>query len=165
MENEKGNFRSSVFGGFNRQDVANYIEKLSAERNRYKEESADLRDKADGLEDTVEQLKAQIEELENQAAELKAQLDEANAQVIKFKEPIIKAVDTFDEVTLALNEFKSAFEADAKSAADLSAAASDSITKLCEYVGSIPVSAGAVCAKIDAVIEKLQQQKNESEGV
>ena len=32
-----GNFRKSLFGGFNRNDVSKYIVKLAAERNEYKE--------------------------------------------------------------------------------------------------------------------------------
>ena len=52
MSNEKGNFRGQLFGGFNRKDVVNYIEKLAQERNMYKE-------KYEALSDEMEKLKEQ----------------------------------------------------------------------------------------------------------
>ena len=63
MANEKGNFRSSLFGGFNRRDVADYIEKLSAERNRYKAENSSLNETVEKLQSDIEDLNAQIKEL------------------------------------------------------------------------------------------------------
>ena len=41
---DNGNFRESLFGGFNRSDVSEYIVKLARERNEYKEraEAAEL---------------------------------------------------------------------------------------------------------------------------
>ncbi len=56
MEQEKGNFKSRVFGGFNRQDVIGYIESLAKERNDLKRENGALRGKVEALEDRLAEL-------------------------------------------------------------------------------------------------------------
>lgn len=53
MEQEKGNFKSRVFGGFNRHDVIGYIEALAKERNDLKRENVALRGKVEALEDRL----------------------------------------------------------------------------------------------------------------
>lgn len=53
MEQERGNFKSRVFGGFNRHDVIGYIEALAKERNDLKRENVALRGKVEALEDRL----------------------------------------------------------------------------------------------------------------
>ncbi len=55
MENNYGKFRKAAFGGFNREDVINYIEKMKNEFYDYQKE----------VEQTVAQLNAKIRELES----------------------------------------------------------------------------------------------------
>lgn len=74
MDNMTGSFRSEVFGGFNRKDVSVYIEKLAAERNKYKGDAEKLGDKVEELSDT-------IAELETRISELSKELDTAMASV------------------------------------------------------------------------------------
>lgn len=58
MEKEIGTFRKSTFGGFNRKDVINYIEKMKNETYEYKMQ----------VEQTVRTLNEKIVELENAAS-------------------------------------------------------------------------------------------------
>ena len=58
MESEKSSFRSRIFGGFDRRDVAAYIEKLAGERNRLRAENEKLSARVSELEDELARLKA-----------------------------------------------------------------------------------------------------------
>jgi len=60
MANEKG-FKSSVFGGFNKKDVAEYIEELARKVNEYKGEN-------DRLTARCAELEAKLQEYEENAA-------------------------------------------------------------------------------------------------
>ena len=51
VEQEKGNFRGRVFGGFDRQDVIDYIESLATERNALSRENQELRERLWELEE------------------------------------------------------------------------------------------------------------------
>lgn len=95
MENT---FKSSVFGGFNRDDVIRYIEKTSLENKEHIEtleqendglcrENADLRTEAssaaqerDRLADANRELSAQIDALKSAADEAAAQISSLRAQ-------------------------------------------------------------------------------------
>ena len=57
MDKEFSTFRKSAFGGFNRKDVINYIEKMKNESFEYKKQ----------VEKTVDSLNEKIRELENAA--------------------------------------------------------------------------------------------------
>ncbi len=66
---ESGNFRSKLFGGFNRQDVSDYITHLAAQRNSLQEkcekleaESAALHERADEAERKAEEQKRLTDE-------------------------------------------------------------------------------------------------------
>ena len=54
VEQEKGNFKGRVFGGFNRHDVIDYIEKLAGERNDILRENQKLQGRIDALEERLE---------------------------------------------------------------------------------------------------------------
>ncbi len=71
VEQEKGNFKGRVFGGFNRHDVIDYIEKLAGERNGLLLENQKLRGQVDALEERLEQAREQNpdEEVRTVAAE------------------------------------------------------------------------------------------------
>lgn len=55
LEQEKGNFKGRVFGGFNRRDVIAYIESLAKERNALAMENQTLRGRVDALEERLEE--------------------------------------------------------------------------------------------------------------
>ena len=50
LEQEKGNFRGRLFGGFNRRDVIDYIEVLAGERGELERENQKLRERIWELE-------------------------------------------------------------------------------------------------------------------
>ena len=54
---ETGSFRSKLFGGFDRKDVADYIERLAAERNDSIVKTRDLEVKVEQLEGELETAK------------------------------------------------------------------------------------------------------------
>ncbi len=62
MNKEIGSFRKAPFGGFNRRDVINYIEKMRNESFEYKKQ----------VDETVRQLNEKIRELENAASMLES---------------------------------------------------------------------------------------------
>ncbi len=66
MEKEFSSFRKSTFGGFNRKDVINYIEKMRNESFEYKKQ----------VEETVNSLNEKIIELENAARLMEVDLIE-----------------------------------------------------------------------------------------
>ena len=87
MPQETGNFKSRIFGGFDRRDVIGYIEELAAERNALQRENEELREKLDEnrealppsaedhsnyneyVADSLEQYKQQTREILSEAKE------------------------------------------------------------------------------------------------
>lgn len=68
MSEEKGNFKSRVFGGFDRRDVIQYIESLAKERNALALENQKLRGQVEALEDRVSELSSRRPEEPEDAA-------------------------------------------------------------------------------------------------
>ena len=56
-------FRSAVFGGFNRNDVINYIEKLKLNEAKLMAEVTSKNSKIEDLQKTVDELNSKISEL------------------------------------------------------------------------------------------------------
>ena len=79
MDKVTGNFRSKLFGGFDRSDVTSYIEKLATERNRYKKET-------EKHSETIEELNGRIDLLEERISALSEALDAAEAEARTAKE-------------------------------------------------------------------------------
>lgn len=148
MTNEKGNFRSSLFGGFNRRDVADYIEKLSAERNKYKA-------KSESLEDKIEKMQDDIDLLTKQLAETVTQLDEAR------QEPLDLQLTAFEDAVAAVTDFRDIFSGAAAEIGALSISTNDNLSQLNAYLESIPITADETGAKINTIIDRLNQLKNE----
>lgn len=80
METENGRFRGAV-GGFNRRDVAQYIEKMAGEHREQMEalqgQLEQMRQEKQALEGELEQLRAQQEDLAGQEAQARASLEES----------------------------------------------------------------------------------------
>ena len=60
---ERSAIRSVAFGGFDKEDVARYIEQLSQETEKLREERDALQEKADCLEKEADELKTQVQDL------------------------------------------------------------------------------------------------------
>ena len=55
-----GKFRTTMFGGFNREDVSAYILKLANERNEYKKRAKAAEDKLAAIEDEVDAVLSEL---------------------------------------------------------------------------------------------------------
>lgn len=75
MKGERGNFKSRVFGGFNRHDVIDYIETLAGERNALAQENERLRGKIDALTERLEEALAPEPEQDEQTSEPEPEAD------------------------------------------------------------------------------------------
>lgn len=80
MSNQKP-IRGALFGGFNKKDVAGYIEELSKKSGEYKAESEQLRERCCELE-TYQQ---ELDSLQSDFDTAQAQLDEANAELEQLR--------------------------------------------------------------------------------
>ena len=87
MDMERSAIRSVAFGGFDKEDVARYIEQLSQETEKLREERDALQEKADCLEKEADELKTQVQNLSKAKEELSAEvarlapLEKENAQL------------------------------------------------------------------------------------
>lgn len=91
---EIGSFKSKLFGGFDRKDVVNYIEKLAAERNEYIVKCRDLEVKVQELEGKIEDIRSEYErkisevqaenesKIEEITSEYEMKLTEAEAAIV-----------------------------------------------------------------------------------
>lgn len=100
MEKEFGTFRKATFGGFNRKDVINYIEKMKNETFEYKMQ----------VEETVRNLNDKIFELEN-AVSLTDDTPSASAasfsseSVGDIKDATVHLKSVADELCRSLSDF------------------------------------------------------------
>jgi len=79
-EDKNGNFRGSVFGGFNRRDVAAYISKVARETNDYKEECSKLSAENEELKTRLEEQTCRLSELNAKNEELRSEIERLEAQ-------------------------------------------------------------------------------------
>ena len=83
-------FRKSFFGGFNRKDVVDYIEKLAQERNELDEWKENAQKEADSLRDANRALRQEAEEMKEQSDLVAKALGEDNG---KLRQEIELAMD------------------------------------------------------------------------
>lgn len=86
MSGDNG-FKGKLFGGFDRRDVVEYIEKLAGERNDLKVEKLRLQDEKDAwsareeaMQAELEALRAALDEKENQLSSLREEMETANRE-------------------------------------------------------------------------------------
>ncbi len=158
MMSKQKPIRGALFGGFNKKDVAGYIEELSKKSGEYKAESEQLRERCDELENDklaldelqddfdnakrelddayteIEQLKADNTRLQEENAALSAELESIKADMEAYK------IAREQLVTLELDANRRAveLERDAKTTADrILAEARDSVIGLQDSLESI----------------------------
>ena len=118
---ERSAIRSVAFGGFDKEDVARYIEQLSQETEKLREERDALQEKADCLEKEADELRTQVQELTKAREELSAEmarlapLEKENAQL---KEQV-EALRPDAEAHVMLRGQVGAIECEARRAAEL----------------------------------------------
>ena len=91
-----GTFKSRLFGGFDRRDVASYIEKLAAERNSYIVKCRDLEQKREEYASEIDNLKA---DYEKKLSDQKSEFEAENEKLKKEYEEKISELEA--EVALA----------------------------------------------------------------
>ncbi len=101
-------FRPSVVGGFNKQDVLNYIDRMAKKRKkdeeRYSEHIRDLENERDGLDAILQSTRADAEKSEAECSEAKAELT-ALREKLKLSEEFTEAVkEELDLVQSKLDE-------------------------------------------------------------
>ena len=94
MSGEKGNFRTRLFGGFNRQDVISYIEELASRRTACEKERDRLRGELDAANDRVSSL-------ENESASLRREIDRLRSQLSAERKSRTEAISAVKAETNA----------------------------------------------------------------
>lgn len=75
-------FRSAAFGGFNRQDVLDYFEKMAAENNKFQQE---LQAKLEESQQELQEMTAKVQEQEQQLAAAQQEREDLQKQLEQFK--------------------------------------------------------------------------------
>lgn len=107
MMNDQKPIRGTLFGGFNKKDVAVYIEELSRKSGEYKAESEQLRERCDELET----LKQTTDELQDDFDNAQRELDDANAEIEQLKADNARLQEENDALTAELETLKADMEA------------------------------------------------------
>lgn len=147
MANETGNFRTSTFGGFNRQDVSDYIEKLSLDRNRYKDKSEELAEKVDTMQERIDELTKRLTEMESRLLEAQQPPTEKHAAII-------------EKTVTSMRGYKAALAEAAEKIGAFSVSMSDELIQLRSQVETLPQTLDKACSKLDRAIEKLERVNN-----
>ncbi len=129
-------FRSAAFGGFNRQDVLNFLEKfekehtekvalLTKERDDGQEGLASLQSRVTQLEQENTQVQAKVNELQESTERLQRGLDEKEAQLLATQEELrdlrakVEELEPKATAYMHLKERASSIELDAHARAQL----------------------------------------------
>ena len=109
MSDTELQFRTTAFGGFQKQDVLNYIESSNqAHREKMEEltreleearkaradleaEQAQAREQAQAEDETVQRLEGELEKARNEATELKGRLETAEAELERLRAALAEA--------------------------------------------------------------------------
>jgi len=101
MSNQKP-IRGALFGGFNKKDVAGYIEELSKKSGEYKAESEQLRERCDELETS----KLAMDELQDNYDSVQRELEDANTEIEQLKAEIAQLKDENTALSAELESLK-----------------------------------------------------------
>ena len=93
MDNQ---FRSAAFGGFNRQDVINYLERTAQEHTR---EMTDLRVQLEQVQQEAEQLRGQLAQAQEQEQQVRGELERNTADRESAREQSDLLAQTQEELT------------------------------------------------------------------
>ncbi len=150
MDEQKGNFKTQVFGGFDRHDVIEYIEKLAAQRNAYQKERDDLTALNEELAGAKSALEAELEQVKE---ELRSAVDGAQAA---RREAAEKALSVVGEARQAC----AAVRADVEESARKVRA---ELTVTAEAIGGITASLDAADQRFQAIAAEISASRGEDE--
>lgn len=104
---EKGNFRGRLFGGFDRQDVIDYIESVSIKKNLSEKERDDLREELDRCRSRVYELESEKADLRSEIEELRKELEQERDRTATYKaEKLREADEVVDKILAEVGEMK-----------------------------------------------------------
>lgn len=178
MSKEKNIMKTSVFGGFKKSDVISYIENLqndaaeiTAELDRKKRESLELRKKIDELEERLEELSKFSSELQEKDAKIKAleeKLDASNKETAQYRERLFEYQDKSEKLARAEKQIGAAYidarrysdeiidNAKAK-AKDVGALASQDVKHQANEIEQLLRDVDAVSKKFNSSLEQLHK--------
>jgi len=161
MMSKQKPIRGTLFGGFNKKDVAAYIEELSANSNKYKDENEKLREcrgskealdalqrEHDVLTAELEQLKADNARLEDENATLTSELKALKSDIEAYK----AAREQLVSLELDANRRAVEIERGARTNAD------KTLREAGEYVTELQASLDTICRDALRMKENLRAQ-------
>ena len=143
MEQEKGNFRGRVFGGFNRQDVIDYIEELATERNALARENQELQERLWELEDRPPE--PAPDETGSVNGEVRAERDE-----------LVRAID---EARTLLRSVKSEYDALCADVKINATQAEGELRTISSHLSGIRTSLGRTGERLEEISSKLETKE------
>ncbi len=178
MSSEKIIMKTSVFGGFKKSDVLAYIENLqndtaevSAELDKKRAESLELRKKIETLEERVEslsELSRNVEEKDAAISDLEIKLQDALAEASRYKGRLLEYQDKNERIARAEKQIGAAYiDArrysdeiidNAKSKAkDIGALASQDVKSQANDIEQLLRDVDAVSKKFNSSLEQLHK--------
>jgi DNA repair exonuclease SbcCD ATPase subunit len=173
MENGK-KFRSSMFGGFNKQDVMSYIEQLTNELSEVKKQFAELEEQFNAQSEKLEEIPVLEQQLEE-----KSKVEEENEKLLSEVEQLRSsqraAQDEYEKVKAAEAQLGAAFvdarrysdeivSAAKDRAADVSKQASDDISLKAEQIRQVASDAEKLTAEMRSKMEALSRSISDLSG-
>lgn len=98
MAEERGSFRRRVFGGFDRNDVINYIETIAVQRNEYQARTKELTQEANELRVRLDDLTVQLNNRDTMLADNAKKLDSAKKELDDVWKELREALDELDVI-------------------------------------------------------------------
>ncbi len=170
MEEEKGNFRGKLFGGFNRNDVISYIESAAAQFNATEKERDELTEKNDALRDELEELKAELEETRRSAeSEKKALADEKDGVILELRRENARLLEdiererarTFDRRAAELDSAAEAVDELLKRCGDIKSDMAVNVTNSRRRILDDFESVSGVAGELEFRLKKLRSHIDE----
>lgn len=158
---ENNTFKGSIFGGFNRQDVMNYIEKSSRESAALLEENAE---RIRALEEELQQLRQKHGSLQAQSEETAAALAEARVSLASEQAACADLRSTLER-TQAENSENAAALAQARAQIEALQREVDEYHQLKKNIAEVEVDAkhrsDALIAQANATADEIRKKAEE----
>lgn len=178
MSKEKNVMKTSIFGGFKKSDVISYIENLqneaadiTAELDKKKRESLELRKQIDELEDRLQELSkvsSELQEKDVKIKDLEDKLDASNKESAQLRDRVFEYQDKSERLARAEKQIGAAYidarrysdeiidNAKAK-AKDVGALASQDVKHQANEIEQLLRDVDAVSKKFNSSLEQLHK--------
>ena len=170
MEEEKGNFRGELFGGFNRNDVINYIESAAAQFNATEKERDDLAEEKERLAEELDELKYELEaQKESASADLKALAEEKDGVILELRRENARLLEdiekerarTFDRRSEELDSAAEAVDELIKRCGDIKADMAVNVTNTRRRILDGLEGVESVAGELEKRLNKLRENIDE----